>query len=1555
MITDYNDNNNNDNNTTSDGLNNNGTASKTTDINHQHHQDESSIHSPSSDSTAESLEEYKNTHNGTNYDEMRSVCIQRTASFVSHTNSNIDLSEKHNQKKDNCSILKSNILSKVDTLSRVLSTHKMSQLGDPINLAKNDFDLYSIMQQFVSNSQEEGIWMRHASIVSENLTLFGKDSSSSILPTLTTLITMPFNKSAFKHKAPLRKIIKNVNILVESGEMCLVLGRPGAGCSTLLKSLAGQLHDYHHVEGDVLYNNISQKEMMKHYQGDVIYNPEMDVHFPHLTVKQTLDFAIRCKIPAVRVTPMKKDHVSKEDYYVALREIYARVFGLSHVLDTKVGNDFVRGVSGGERKRVSIAEALAARGTVYCWDNATRGLDSSTALEYVKSIRILTNLLKSTNFVTIYQAGEAIYEHFDKVTILYDGRQIYFGRIQDACGYFKKLGYVRPSRQTSAEYLTALTDPNGYHEFVKGFDKNRIPITAQEFERAWTNSAEYKDLLKNIAEYKSKVDAEETKSLYNKSIAAEKSKYSPKRSKYTTSFLRQIQLCTIRAFQRIAGDKAFTITNVVAAIIQSLVQGSLFYMSPSDTSGAFSRGGVLYFAVLYNSLMALANMSFDNRPILMKHKIYTLYHPAAEAFASYFAGFPFRMISLTCFIIILYFLSGLTVGANRFFLIYLFLSLVAESINALFEWVCSVMDTLPQANALAGLLMLSISLYSTYPLQPPSMHPWFKWISYALPIRYAFESMLLAEFHNRKMDCGGTIVPSGGSYADVDSQYKVCAFTGSKKGQSWVLGDDYLKQQYTYSYSHEWRNFGIVIGFLCFYLFMKCLFTEFKTPVKGSGDALVFKNLKAIKHRNISNKNDEENYVDDAVTVSDSKNQIYSSSSTTSDNHDEDDDIFAGLRSEGMFIWRNVCFTIPYKGTERKLLDAVSGYCKPGTLTALMGESGAGKTTLLNTLAQRNVGTITGDMLVNGKPIDDSFERKTGYVQQQDIHIGEMTVRESLQFSARLRRPESVPDSEKLAYAEKIIKVLDMTEYAEAIVGVAGFGLNVEQRKKLSIGVELVAKPSLLLFLDEPTSGLDSQSSWAIVQLLKKLAAAGQSILCTIHQPSATLFEQFDRLLLLKKGGQTVYFGDIGANSETVLEYFESNGARKCEKSENPAEYVLEAIGAGATATADRDWHETWLNSPNCARTKQEIDQLINELFDEQEEESHEKPRKYATSYLYQFRYVYIRSATTLWRNLSYIMSKLMLMTIGGLYIGFTFFHTGSSYVGLQNSMFAAFMSIIISAPLMNQIQARAISSRNLYEARESKSNMFHWSLMIYTQYLSELPYHLVFSTIFFVSFYFPLKDEFKASISGVYYLNYSIVFQLYFVGLGLCVLYMSPNLPSANVIMGLILSLLISFCGVTQPKSLMPGFWTFMWKVSPYTYFVQNFVGLLLHNKKVVCKEKELSFFNPPPGQTCGQYMADFFQAGNTGYIVDSNATTNCGYCRYTVGDQYLHGISSSYGYIWRNFGFFWVYIGFNLIAMAFLYYWLHVRHINVLGYPIGLIKKLVSKFKKNKNDDGD
>lgn len=203
-------------------------------------------------------------------------------------------------------------------------------------------------------------------------------------------------------------------------------------------------------------------------------------------------------------------------------------------------------------------------------------------------------------------------------------------------------------------------------------------------------------------------------------------------------------------------------------------------------------------------------------------------------------------------------------------------------------------------------------------------------------------------------------------------------------------------------------------------------------------------------------------------------------------------------RQTDIFSWKDVQYTVPVKGGTRLLLDNVSGWVKPGTLTALMGASGAGKTTLLNVLAERvDMGVITGDMLVSGKARDASFQRKTGYVQQQDLHLDTTTVREALKFSAYLRQPKTVSRKEKDEFVEDVIKMLNMEDFAEAIVGTPGEGLNVEQRKLLTIGVELAAKPALLLFLDEPTSGLDSQSSWAIIAFLRKLADNGQAVLAS--------------------------------------------------------------------------------------------------------------------------------------------------------------------------------------------------------------------------------------------------------------------------------------------------------------------------------------------------------------------------------------------------------------------------------------------------------------------------
>lgn len=240
---------------------------------------------------------------------------------------------------------------------------------------------------------------------------------------------------------------------------------------------------------------------------------------------------------------------------------------------------------------------------------------------------------------------------------------------------------------------------------------------------------------------------------------------------------------------------------------------------------------------------------------------------------------------------------------------------------------------------------------------------------------------------------------------------------------------------------------------------------------------------------------------------------------------------------------------------------------------------------MLNCLAKRvKTGTVSGEILINGRPLPASFQRSTGYVEQLDLHEPTSTIREALQFSALLRQPRQLSRQEKLDYVEKVIRLLELEDIADAIIGKAGEGLSSEQRKRVTIGVELAGRPQLLLFLDEPTSGnvpmtfltigLDSQGAYNIIRLLRRLCDAGQAILCTVHQPSAILFGHFDDLLLLQAGGQTVYFGPLGRDSQILIDYLERNGASKCKKNANPAEYPLH-LTILIQVYVGRNWHRS--------------------------------------------------------------------------------------------------------------------------------------------------------------------------------------------------------------------------------------------------------------------------------------------------------------------------------------------------------------------------------------------
>lgn len=1085
------------------------------------------------------------------------------------------------------------------------------------------------------------------------------------------------------------RILRDFDGLVRSGEMLVVLGRPGSGCSTLLKTISGETSGFVIDENSVInYQGISAQQMHNDFRGECIYQAEVDVHFPQLTVGQTLKFAALARAPANRIPG-----VSRDQYAEHMRDVIMAIFGLSHTINTKVGNDYVRGVSGGERKRVSIAECCVGQSPLQCWDNSTRGLDSATALEFAKSLRLSTDLSGATAIVAIYQASQSIYDVFDKVALLYEGRQIYFGQKDRAKEFFLNMGFDCPERQTTADFLTSLTSPLE-RQVRPGFEHS-TPKTPDEFAEAWRKSEDRAELLREIADFEEQYPiGGEHLEKFKDGRKAQQARGQRLKSPYTISVPMQVKMCVTRGFQRLRGDMTLLFGGIFGNTVLALIISSVFFNLEDNSKTFFSKGALLFFAILMNAFSSALEILtlFAQRPIVEKHTKYAFYHPFAEAISSMICDMPNKIGTSIMFNVTLYFMTNLRREPGAFFTFWLFGFSCVMVMSMLFRSIGSMARSLSGAMAPTAVIILALVIYTGFTIPIVDMHPWFRWINYIDPVAYAFESLMLNEFSGRRIPCV-QFIPDGGDYKSLTMENKICATTGALAGTDYVDGDVWLRVNYGYEKSHMWRNLGILWALCVFGLAVYLLSTEYISAKKSKGEVLLFPRGKVPELS--SSANDEEGSPDDRIDAN-----TLEAVGTNAQHGEAPPSI---QRQTAVFQWQSVNYDIKIKKEPRKLLDDVDGWVKPGTLTALMGVSGAGKTTLLDVLASRvTMGVVSGQMLVDGHQRDSGFQRKTGYVQQQDLHLATSTVREALIFSALLRQPKATPIKEKIAYVDEVIKILEMEKYSEAVVGVPGEGLNVEQRKRLTIGVELAAKPALLLFLDEPTSGLDSQTAWSIIALLRKLANNGQAILCTIHQPSAILFQEFDRLLFLAKGGRTVYFGDIGEKSSILTDYFVSNGSRPCDPEENPAEWMLDVIGAAAGSENTIDWPQVWRDSPEKVDVRTELADLRRTLIEKPVETDSSSLDEYAAPMVLQILTVTARVFQQYWRTPSYLYSKTFLCASTGLFIGFSFWDTPTSLQGIQNQLFSIFMLLTIFGNLVQQIMPHFVSTSPIHPRKQS-------------------------------------------------------------------------------------------------------------------------------------------------------------------------------------------------------------------------------------------------------------
>lgn len=572
---------------------------------------------------------------------------------------------------------------------------------------ETDFDLPDFLRQGILDPRTPtGGPTKRLGISFRNLTVRAPAANSAPLKTLPRAILNTFGpdlwslistrlpsslKSGKASDPETVPLIHDMTGAVRPGEILLVLGRPGSGCSTLLKTLANHRAEYSAVDGEVYYGPLPAAEQEARFRGEVVYCEEDDRHFPTLTVWQTLWFALATKTRrrAAWTVPVVLD-------------AFLAMFGIDHTRDTLVGDEHVRGVSGGERKRVSLAETLATRASVVCWDNSTRGLDASTALSFAKSLRVYTDVGGRTTLVTLYQAGESIYELMDKVLVIDEGRMLFHGRAEEAQAYFEGLGYWRPPRQTTADFLTSIADRNARH-FQEGREAT-APKTPEALEAAFRASEHYQRLLEDVdlydREHRAASDPDEKHKRFEDAVQGAKSKHVKDESPYTVSVPRQIAAATRRQAWLFWGDLGTFYTKLAIIVVNALIVGSLFYESESGaTSAAFSMSSAMFFSVAFIGWLEFAVLApaIMGRATIERQRQFALYRPSAVVLARAVLDLPLIFIMVVVFSLPFYFLAKFDVEAGKFFVYMLLVYVATLCLTTMYRMFAALSSTVDDA------------------------------------------------------------------------------------------------------------------------------------------------------------------------------------------------------------------------------------------------------------------------------------------------------------------------------------------------------------------------------------------------------------------------------------------------------------------------------------------------------------------------------------------------------------------------------------------------------------------------------------------------------------------------------------------------------------------------------------------------------------------------------------------------------------------------------------------------------------------------------------------
>ncbi|OWZ23400.1 Pleiotropic drug resistance protein transporter [Phytophthora megakarya] len=1218
---------------------------------------------------------------------------------------------------------------------------------------------------------------------------------SSGLPTLWNCVRLAVAGLGREKRVVRQEILRDVTGSFRPGTMTLVLGQPGSGKSALMKVLSGRFPMAKNVTfcGDITYNGQTQQELKTYVPQFVAYTTQRDKHFAVLTVRETLTFAHAfCGGELMRGEEVVTRGTEEESTQAlnVTPDLVIQQLGLQDCQDTIVGDALMRGISGGEKKRVTTGEMEFGMKYVRLMDEISTGLDSAATFDIIKTQRSVARTVNKTVVIALLQPAPEVVALFDDILILNAGEVIYHGPIKEVVAYFSGLGFECPIGRDVADYLLDLGTKQQIQYQVELPGGHVHPREPSEFARVFRDSHIYQTTLRRLDESLSPTLLEHVDQHMHPMPAFHQPFW-----QNTKTLLHRQMLITIR-------NKPYIFGRGLMITVMGLLYATSFYQfDPTEIQVVI---GIIFAASLFLSLGQASQLPtfIAARDIFYKQRGANFFRTSSFVLANSVSQLPLCVAETLIFGTLVYFLCGFVSRPSEFFLFLMVLFLTNVSLGSFYFSLTAASKDINIATPISMAGTLIFIVFAGFVITESQIPSYFIWMYWMTPVSWTLRALAIIEYRSVELDVC--------EYRDIN----YCEDNGGLR-----MGEYYL-QLFDFKTERIWIVY-CVIYMVVFY--MCCMTLGYFS--------LEYLRYEAPENMTVSDIPREENATKEAPT----EENVYALASTPKAlSKSREETILDVVRVPTAFTpvtlaFRDLHYSVPKPLNPKEsiqLLKGISGFALPGQMTALMGASGAGKTTLMDVIANRkNGGSISGQILLNGYEANDlAIRRCTGYCEQIDMHSEAATIREALTFSAFLRQDNQVPDSAKYDSVKECLTLLDMENIADQIIR----GSSTEQMKRLTIGVELAAQPSVL-FLDEPTSGLDARSAKLIMDGVRKVANSGRTIVCTIHQPSMEVFFLFDSLLLLKRGGETVFFGDLGLNCQNLVNYFEElPGLAPLPPRYNPATWMLECIGAGVLndVPTDLDFVATFNASVHHSR----LDDMLNRegvgvpsagvpemLF----------AKKRAASSLTQFRFLTKRFLDMYWRSPTYNLTRLGMAVFLALLFGITFREADyKSYQGLNSGMGMIFMATLFIGMISFQCVLSVSSADRPAFYRERATQTYNAFWYFVGSSIVEIPY--VFGSAFvFTAIFFPMVQFAGVGTFLLYWVNTSFLI-LMLTYMGQMFVYALPSEEVAAIIGVLVNSIFFLFMGFSPPAKLIPSGYHWLYTITPQRFSLAILAALV-------------------------------------------------------------------------------------------------------------------------------